>query len=185
MTDAKPAANPAPKPKRKRQRKSDPPRRLDDDQRGIVVQYLPLAFSMAAKNASRFPRHREDIFASALLGLCQAAATFDPTRGINFAVHARRRVVGAILDAIRSEEDQPVMLESMAEFDIAQVPLPPVIPANRSGLKRLPLHDYAAAWMVGCRGLCPSAVDRELGWPNGTTLDSLERSRRLLDCHNQ
>lgn len=75
---------------------------LDDAQRALTLQYLPLARAMAGRVARKWPAGSDDFQSAAFLGLVEAAQAFDPNRGVSFATFARRRVQGALIDAQRS-----------------------------------------------------------------------------------
>jgi RNA polymerase sigma factor (sigma-70 family) len=47
------------------------------------------------------PWAREDLQSAAYMALVEAAGAFDPSRNVNFATYARRRIQGAVLDARR------------------------------------------------------------------------------------
>ncbi|MGH9038647.1 MAG: sigma-70 family RNA polymerase sigma factor [Acidimicrobiia bacterium] len=76
------------------------------DQEYLVRRHLPLAHHVVADVMSRIPRHvpRDELVSAALLGLVQAARTFDPDRGVGFERHARSRMRGAVLDDLRSRD---------------------------------------------------------------------------------
>src|SRR6266511_2587824 len=54
----------------------------------------------------RLPRHvrKDDLESAAMLGLAQAARSFDPDRGIAFERHASNRIRGALLDELRGAD---------------------------------------------------------------------------------
>lgn len=80
----------------------NPPRPpLNDAQRALALQYLPLARAMAGRVARKWPAGADDFQSAAFLGLVEAAQSFDPNRGVSFATFARRRVLGALIDAQR------------------------------------------------------------------------------------
>jgi RNA polymerase sigma factor FliA len=72
----------------------------------LVRDHLAVVHHAVAEISSRVPRHvsRDDLESAALLGLAQAARTFDPTRGIAFEHHAANRVRGALLDELRGAD---------------------------------------------------------------------------------
>lgn len=63
--------------------------------------HVAVARHLAWKFSRRAPWLRDDLVSAALEGLCEAARSFDPARGIRFWTHARLRVRGAILDEMR------------------------------------------------------------------------------------
>lgn len=73
---------------------------LTDAQRALVSRHLPLARSMAQKAESPITSQQE-LQAEAYSALTEAAQTFDPYRGVNFAAYARLRIQGAIKDYYR------------------------------------------------------------------------------------
>lgn len=77
---------------------------VDPDQ--LVHDHLPLVHHVVADVLARVPRHvpRDELVSAALLGLVQAAKSFDPDRGVTFDRYARRRMRGALLDDLRSRD---------------------------------------------------------------------------------
>lgn len=69
----------------------------------LFLQRLPLARALARKTAIRIRRMDlfEDLEAAAMVGLFEAAGTFDSAKGAAFATHAGHRIRGAMLDAMR------------------------------------------------------------------------------------
>lgn len=75
---------------------------LDDDRRALAAAHVGLARHIARRAARRWPPLAEEFRSAALLGLCQAAAAFDPGRGVRFTTFAGRRIGGAIADERRA-----------------------------------------------------------------------------------
>ena len=80
------------------------------DQRAVeaelVRDHLYLAHQAVAELSRRIPSHvnRDDLLSAAMLGLAQAARTFDTDRGASFEHHAATRVRGALLDELRGSD---------------------------------------------------------------------------------
>jgi RNA polymerase sigma factor for flagellar operon FliA len=72
----------------------------------LLVELLPLAERMALKIRGHLPAHVEldDLIANGVLGLVDALAKFDPSKGVKFATYAVPRVRGAILDGLRNAD---------------------------------------------------------------------------------
>ena len=72
----------------------------------LVQEHLPLVGYVVAEVAHRIPSHvsRSDLVSAGMLGLAQAARSFDPTRGIAFDRFASTRIRGALLDELRGRD---------------------------------------------------------------------------------
>ncbi len=72
----------------------------------LVDDHLPLARQAVNDLSRRLPQHvrRDDLLSAAMLGLAQAARSFDPERGIAFERHASNRIRGALLDELRDAD---------------------------------------------------------------------------------
>ncbi len=78
-------------------------RRAEED---LVRSHLPLVQYVVAEVANRVPRHvtRSDLVSAGMIGLAQAARSFDASRGIAFDRYAGQRIRGALLDELRSRD---------------------------------------------------------------------------------
>jgi RNA polymerase sigma factor for flagellar operon FliA len=72
----------------------------------LVKDHLPLVHYAVAEISHRIPSHvsRADLVSAAMLGLAQAARSFDPERGIAFDRFASTRIRGALLDELRGRD---------------------------------------------------------------------------------
>jgi RNA polymerase sigma factor for flagellar operon FliA len=72
----------------------------------LVREHLPLVQYVVSEVAHRVPSHvsRNDLVSAGMLGLAQAARTFDPSRGIAFDRFASTRIRGALLDELRGRD---------------------------------------------------------------------------------
>jgi RNA polymerase sigma factor FliA len=70
----------------------------------LVRAALPLVGHVVAETLTRLPAHvtRDDLISAGMLGLAQAARTYDPAHGVPFDRHAANRIRGAILDELRA-----------------------------------------------------------------------------------
>jgi len=71
-----------------------------------VAAMLPLVRHVVADVATRVPRFvdREELVAAGMLGLTQAAHSYDAGRGVSFQAFARLRIRGAVLDELRGRD---------------------------------------------------------------------------------
>lgn len=69
----------------------------------LVAEHVGLPRRVVLDMATGLPRHTDldDLIGAGMLGLHQAARSFDPGRGVPFSAFARRRIHGAVLDALR------------------------------------------------------------------------------------
>lgn len=72
----------------------------------LVRENLPLVQYVVSEIAHRVPNHvsRSDLVSAGMLGLAQAARSFDPERGIAFDRFASTRIRGALLDELRGRD---------------------------------------------------------------------------------
>lgn len=72
----------------------------------LVHEHLALVRQAVSDMSRRLPRHvrKDDLESAAMLGLAQAARSFDPDRGIAFERHASNRIRGALLDELRGAD---------------------------------------------------------------------------------
>jgi len=72
----------------------------------LVRQHLPLVQYVVSEVAHRVPSHvtRNDLVSAGMLGLAQAARSYDPERGIAFERFASTRIRGALLDELRGRD---------------------------------------------------------------------------------
>lgn len=80
--------------------------RLTVDEERLVEENLPLVQHIVNRMTQRFPAtfSRDDLVQAGALGLTEAATRFDPDRGYAFSTFAGRRIEGAVLDALRSDD---------------------------------------------------------------------------------
>lgn len=76
-------------------------RHVERDQ--LVLQHLGLVRHVLGRLIAELPAQvdLENLEGAGLLGLVEAAARFDPTRGVEFVHYASRRVRGAMIDELR------------------------------------------------------------------------------------
>ena len=81
-----------------------PDRHTSEDE--LVRAHLPLVNQAVGELARRLPSHvnRDDLSSAAMLGLAQAARSWDPDRGVSFERHAANRIRGALLDELRDSD---------------------------------------------------------------------------------
>jgi RNA polymerase sigma factor for flagellar operon FliA len=120
----------------------------------LVVAHIGLVKSLARRLAQRLPPQVEipDLISIGVLGLMDAAGRYRPSMGVPFDAFARRRVQGAMLDALRDLDWAPRSLRKMRrELDAALARL-------RHELRREPNDEEIA----NALNLTPTAYARAL-----------------------
>jgi RNA polymerase sigma factor for flagellar operon FliA len=81
----------------------------------LVVEHVPLVKTLAQRLAQRLPPQVEmsDLVSVGVLGLIDAATRYRPSLGVPFDAFARRRVNGAMLDALRDLDWAPRSLRRL------------------------------------------------------------------------
>ncbi len=84
-------------------------RTTDQDREKLILEHVPLLRHIAGKLALDLPPNfdREDLVGYGMLGLIQAADSFEPARGLKFSTFAFPKVRGAILDELRRQDFLP------------------------------------------------------------------------------
>lgn len=74
-----------------------------------LESYIPIVRQEAYRLKMRLPEgvDTEELISSGLLGLIEAMRRFDPSLGVPFKAFARRRIIGAMLDHLRSLDMLP------------------------------------------------------------------------------
>lgn len=95
-------------------RLSTPELNLADRDR-LVVAHIGLVKALAQRLARRLPSQVEvaDLISIGVLGLVEAAGRYQPATGVPFDAFARRRVQGAMLDALRDLDWAPRSLRKL------------------------------------------------------------------------
>ncbi|MGB5105548.1 MAG: FliA/WhiG family RNA polymerase sigma factor [Candidatus Zixiibacteriota bacterium] len=132
----------------------------------LLSHYLPLVRNVAGRLAMGFPKTVElpDLVNTGVIGLIEAFANFDPTRGIKFETYAVPRIRGAILDELRSLDWVPRSTRAKSrELDRAHREL-------EGRLGRKPSHKELAKYM----NVTMDEFGATLSDVNGATLLSLD-----------
>lgn len=119
------------------------PQGSQSDRDALVIGHVGLVKAMARRLAQRLPAQVEmsDLISVGVMGLIDAAGRYRPSMGVPFDAFARRRVHGAMLDALRDLDWAPRSLRRMRrELDGAVAKL-------RSDLRREPTEDEVAGEM--------------------------------------
>lgn len=123
-------------------RVTNPPASLNDRDK-LVMTHVGLVKALAHRLAQRLPSQVEmtDLISVGVLGLIDAAGRYRPSMGVPFDAFARRRVQGAMLDALRELDWAPRSLRRMRRD------LDSTIARLRHDLAREPEEDEIATAM--------------------------------------
>jgi RNA polymerase sigma factor for flagellar operon FliA len=88
---------------------------VQSDRDRLVVEHVGLVKATAHRLAQRLPSQVEitDLISIGVLGLIDAATRYEPSTGVPFDAYARRRVQGAMLDALRDLDWAPRSLRKL------------------------------------------------------------------------
>ena len=80
-----------------------------DESNRLVLAHVNLVKALASRLAHRVPSHIElsELVSVGMMGLVEAARRFEPSRGVPFDAFARRRIQGAMVDALRDLDSTP------------------------------------------------------------------------------
>jgi RNA polymerase sigma factor FliA len=134
----------------------------------LVMDHMVLVKSLANRVVHRIPAHVElkELISVGVLGLIEAARRYQPSLGVPFDAFARRRVHGAMLDALREVDWAPRSLRRIRrEFDSA-------IATLRHELGREPNEAEIAAAL----NLSASEYERRLDQLRGVELAAIRRA---------
>lgn len=132
------------------------PQGSHSDRDELVIGHVGLVKAMARRLAQRLPAQVEmsDLISVGVMGLIDAAGRYRPSMGVPFDAFARRRVHGAMLDALRDLDWAPRSLRRMRrELDGAVAKL-------RSDLRREPTEDEVAGELNMSPNEYAKAVDQ-------------------------
>jgi RNA polymerase sigma factor for flagellar operon FliA len=81
----------------------------------LVMEHVDLVKQVAGRLAHRLPAHVDlsELTSIGVVGLIDAAGRFRPTLGVPFGAFARRRILGAMLDALRDLDWAPRAVRRM------------------------------------------------------------------------
>lgn len=160
----------------------------------LVREHAPLVKRIALHLLARLPDSvlLDDLIQSGMIGLLEAARSFDPTQGASFATFAGIRIRGAIIDEIRRGDWAPRSVHK-AGREIARAIAElegrlgrEVTDAEVAAALQLPLEEYHKLLqdVADARLFSLEALEIEEGRPvaaeQDRTLQSAERSQ-LLD----
>jgi len=134
---------------------TQPPSNLAERDR-LVITHVGLVKAMAHRLAQRLPAQVEmnDLISVGVLGLIDAAGRYRPSMGVPFDAFARRRVQGAMLDALRDLDWAPRSLRRMRRD------LDATIARLRHDLAREPNEDEIAEAMAMSRAEYAKVLDQ-------------------------
>lgn len=79
-----------------------------------VLEYAPLVHRIISRIKWKLPAHldEEDLFQSGIVGLLEAARSYDEKYRVKFSTFAQKRIKGAVLDYLRKMDPMPRNLRS-------------------------------------------------------------------------
>ena len=149
----------------------------------LIQEYAPLVKYVAQRLACRLPASvcLEDLISAGALGLMDAIAKYDPTRGTAFKTYAELRIRGAMLDELREWDWAPRSVrEKEHALTHAYATLErqhgrPADDEEVAAVLGLDLETFHT-WLSDVRGVSVLSLDMPLGLAsNGNTSTALAR----------
>ncbi len=86
------------------------------DRDRLIAEHVELARRISLRLARRYANwvSRDDVVAAGMLGLAEASARYDDSRGEPFAAFAEKRIRGAVLDELRRGDIMPRRMRAAA-----------------------------------------------------------------------
>jgi RNA polymerase sigma factor for flagellar operon FliA len=170
----------------------------------LIAEHVGMAKRIALRLARKVPAwmNRDDLIATAMLGLAEAADRFDSTRGEPFVAFAEKRIRGAVLDELRRGDILPRRVRVRArrvgekirelEQDLGRRPEDEEI-AGALGVSTMEYRDELEALVhVGFVELdsrdhlaCNATLERDSPLEIAERREEEERLRWGLSCLNQ
>ena len=150
----------------------------------LIVENLPYVRKILSKLTVDLPAHvdRDGLESAGVVGLIEAANSYDPARGAAFRTFAYPRIHGAIVDELR--KTSPVsqhMLEQLGKLREAYQQLsPPVTPEELARYTGLTLEQVQSC-LEASRFLAPQAWNDLYCTLHSSWRDSTERPERNLE----
>lgn len=153
------------------------------DRNQLVEEYLPLVHHVLGRLPIHLPQtlDREDLFEVGVLGLINAAETYNPAKGASFKTFGYVNIRGAILDEIRKHDVVPrsrrdrmkqiAEAEHAVEERIGRTATPEEI-AQQAGLT----IEQVETGLVHAHGAAVLSLDDSVGDSGG------DGPSRLVDC---
>jgi len=129
---------------------------VETDRNQLVINHVGLVKAMAHRLAQRLPSQVEmnELISVGVVGLIDAADRYKPALGVPFDAFARRRVQGAMLDALRELDWAPRSLRRMRR-DLDQA-----VAKLRHTLRREPNEDEVAGELSMTRAEYDKSLDQ-------------------------
>lgn len=67
----------------------------------LIESHRRMVYAIAKQQRAKLPSEFDELVGDGMVALCEAAARFDPDRGVTFADYARKRIAGAMVDGHR------------------------------------------------------------------------------------
>ena len=149
----------------------------------LIEAYAPVVKYAAQRLACRLPAWvcLDDLISSGVVGLIDAIAKYDPTRGTTFKTYAEWRIRGAMLDALRELDWAPRTVRqkehalTQAYADLERQHGRSVADEEVAAVLGINLNTFND-WLTDVRGVSDVSLERPLERePNGQSNEHIEQ----------